>query len=64
VLAHLLRVEGHEVAGRDGQGAKGKEVTAYTGRLGADRTYVIVECVRQALEADREWKREWRKRTR
>jgi len=38
-----------------------KEVTAYAERLGADRTYVIVECVRQTLEADRAWKREWRK---
>jgi hypothetical protein len=38
-----------------------KEVTAYAERLGADRTHVIVECVRQTLEADRAWKREWRK---
>jgi len=37
------------------------EVTAYAQRLGADRTYVIVECVRQTLEADRAWKQEWRK---
>lgn len=40
-----------------------KEVTAYAERLGSDRTYVIVECVRQALDADRTWKGEWRKRT-
>lgn len=40
-----------------------QEVTAYAERLGADRTYVIVECVRQTLDADREWKREWAKRT-
>jgi hypothetical protein len=40
-----------------------EEVTAYAERLGSDRTYVIVECVRQALETDRAWKREWRRRT-
>jgi hypothetical protein len=39
-----------------------KEVTADAERLGADRTYVIVECVRQTLEADRPWKRQWGKR--
>jgi predicted transcriptional regulator len=38
-----------------------EEVTAYAKRLGADRTYVVVECVRQTLDADRAWKREWRK---
>ena len=38
------------------------EVSAYADRLGADRTHVIVECVRQVLDGDREWKREWRKR--
>lgn len=38
------------------------EVTAYAEHLGADRTYVIVECVRQTLEADRAWKREWKQR--
>lgn len=38
-----------------------EEVTAYAERLGADRTYVIVECVRQTLDADKAWKREWRK---
>jgi len=38
-----------------------KEVTAFAKHLGADRTYVIVECVRQTLEADRGWKRNWRK---
>jgi hypothetical protein len=38
-----------------------EEVTAYAKRLGADRTYVVVECVRQILDADRAWKREWRK---
>ena len=38
------------------------EVSAYAERLAADRTYVIVECVRQTLEADRAWKREWKKR--
>jgi hypothetical protein len=38
-----------------------KEVTAYAKRLGADRTYVVVECVRQTLDADRAWKREWKK---
>jgi hypothetical protein len=37
------------------------EVSAYAERLGSDRTYVIVECVRQTLEADRAWKREWKK---
>lgn len=40
-----------------------EEVTAYAERVGADRTHVIVECVRQTLDSDREWKREWRKRT-
>ena len=30
-------------------------------RTAGCRTYVIVECVRQTLEADRAWKREWRK---
>jgi hypothetical protein len=40
-----------------------KEVNAYAERLGSDRTHVIVECVRQTLEADRAWKREWGRRT-
>jgi hypothetical protein len=40
-----------------------EEVTAYAERVGADRTHVIVECVCQTLDGDREWKREWRKRT-
>ena len=39
-----------------------EEVTAYAEHLGSDRTYVIVECVRQALGADRAWQREWKKR--
>jgi hypothetical protein len=39
-----------------------EEVTAYAERAGADRTHVIVECVRQTLDPDREWKQEWRRR--
>ena len=31
-------------------------------RACADRTHVIVECVRQTPDADREWKREWKRR--
>jgi hypothetical protein len=40
-----------------------EEVAAYAERVGADRTHVIVECVRQVLDSDRDWKREWRGRT-
>ena len=36
------------------------EVTAYAKRIDSDRSYVIVECVRQVLSKDREWRREWK----
>jgi hypothetical protein len=36
------------------------EVTAYSAKLGADRSAVIVACVRHVLEGDREWRRERR----
>lgn len=36
------------------------ELTAYAKRIGTDRTYVIVECVKTVLSGDRDWQRERR----
>jgi metal-responsive CopG/Arc/MetJ family transcriptional regulator len=36
------------------------ELTAYAKRIGTDRSYVIVECVKTVLSSDRDWQKERR----